>query len=134
MPKNSPIRNLEPFVDNDGYLRVGDWIDNSDLPFENKHPLIVPSGHLSKLILKSIHLQIKHAGYLTIVASSRNTYWIVKAKSIAKSLIKSCIICLKMDSRPIQQPSNSLPESRVTKSPPFTVTGLDFAGPLYASD
>ncbi|GFW54613.1 integrase catalytic domain-containing protein [Trichonephila clavipes] len=38
---NSKLRNLNPFIDSDGLLRVGGRLSNSDLPYVNKHPAII---------------------------------------------------------------------------------------------
>ncbi|GFW23130.1 integrase catalytic domain-containing protein [Trichonephila clavipes] len=42
---NSKLRNLNPFIDSDGLLRVGGRLSNSDLPYVNKHPAILPGNH-----------------------------------------------------------------------------------------
>ena len=49
-----------------------------------------------------------------------------------KRVIKHCIICRKLDRVPFKpRPTPDLPDMRVADAPPFTFTGLDFAGPLY---
>ncbi|GFX12452.1 integrase catalytic domain-containing protein [Trichonephila clavipes] len=42
---NSKLRNLKPFIDSDGLLRVGGRLSNSYLPYVNKHPAILPGNH-----------------------------------------------------------------------------------------
>lgn len=53
---------------------------------------------------------------------------------VAKSVLKECVTCQRHNSRPCNQLSPPLPEIRVKASPPFTVTGIDFAGPLFCAD
>ncbi|KAI4900718.1 hypothetical protein NFI96_009188 [Prochilodus magdalenae] len=42
IPKSSPLRKLNPFVDADGLLRVGGRISLADIPWEEKHPPLSP--------------------------------------------------------------------------------------------
>ncbi|GFQ71838.1 integrase catalytic domain-containing protein [Trichonephila clavata] len=49
---NSKIKNLNPFLDRDGILRVGGRLGNSDLPYVAKYPAILPSNHkLTNIIM-----------------------------------------------------------------------------------
>jgi len=45
-----------------------------------------------------------------------------------------CVKCKRYDSRACSQPAAPLPGLRVKIAPPFTVTGLDYAGPLFCID
>ena len=134
LPKGSNLSSLAPILDEEGFLRKGGRISNSDLSFENIHPLIIPSGHLSKILIANHHHFIKHCGLGTTLTTLRCRYWIIKAVHTAKSVFKSCNRCQRHNSRPIQQPSVPLPSFRVSQCPPFTVTGIDHAGPLYCRD
>ena len=47
-------------------------------------------------------------------------------------LLNECKLCTRYNSRPLSgPPSPPLPEYRVQVSPPFSATGVDYAGPLY---
>uniref|UniRef100_A0A1X7UWM1 Integrase zinc-binding domain-containing protein n=1 Tax=Amphimedon queenslandica TaxID=400682 RepID=A0A1X7UWM1_AMPQE len=62
----------------------------------------------------------------------RAKYWVVKARLSVKTVISSCNLCRwyggLADKAP---PPPPLPSFRVTKHPPFSYTGVDYAGPLY---
>ena len=45
-----------------------------------------------------------------------------------------CISCRRQDARPCSQPMAPLPEDRVRQAPPFAITGIDHAGPLFCSN
>ncbi|GFX29126.1 integrase catalytic domain-containing protein [Trichonephila clavipes] len=60
---NSKLRNLNPFIDSDGLLRVGGRLSNSDLPYVNKHPAILPGNHnLTVQIIAHFHRKNLHTG------------------------------------------------------------------------
>ncbi|GFT28311.1 integrase catalytic domain-containing protein [Trichonephila clavipes] len=60
---NSKLRNLNPFIDSDGLLRAGGRLSNSDLPYVNKHPVILPGNHnLTLQIIAHFHRKNLHTG------------------------------------------------------------------------
>ena len=132
--KSSPIQKLNPFIADDGLLRVGGRLQFSELSFEEKHSIILPKGHMALLIVRFYHSMFKHAGVSSLVASVRRKYWIIGLRVIAKRVKKQCISCQKQDALPCNQTSAPLPEDRVTRAPAFSTTGLDHAGPLYCLD
>ncbi|XP_037775534.1 uncharacterized protein LOC119572497 [Penaeus monodon] len=83
--RSSPLCRLDPFVDDEGLLRIKGRLENADLSFESKHPIIVPSGHVAKLLVQFQHIFLKHAGVSTIVSTLRGSYWIVGVRRIAKT-------------------------------------------------
>ena len=134
LPKGSNLSSLAPILDEEGFLRKGSRINHANLTYDNIHPIIIPSGHLSRILITNHHHFIKHSGLGTTLTTLRTRYWIIKAVNTAKSVIKSCNRCQRHDSRPIKQPSVPLPSFRVGQCPPFTASGIDHAGPLYCKD
>ena len=56
--RSSPLWRLSPFVDSDGILRVGGRLEMSNLPYDAKHPVILPKkDHISKLVIAHLHNQ-----------------------------------------------------------------------------
>ncbi|XP_046985874.1 uncharacterized protein LOC124555853 [Schistocerca americana] len=52
IPYNSKLRDLHPFVDAEGILRVGGRLMNASVPYDERHPIIVPPmHHLTKFSL-----------------------------------------------------------------------------------
>lgn len=134
LPKSSTLRNLDPFLDEKGLLRIKGRLENAELSFESKHPIIIPKGHLAKLLIRFQHLFLKHGGVTTILSTLRANFWICGGRSLVKTVIKECVHCQRQDSRPCNQVSPPLPDCRVKATPPFTVIGIDFAGPLFCAD
>ena len=60
----SQIYKLDPFLDNDGILRVGGRLGRSvSLHYEVKHPMILPrKGHVTHLVIKHCHEKVAHQG------------------------------------------------------------------------
>ena len=44
-PRHRSIRSLDPYMDNDGLIRVGGRLRNSDLALQEQHSFIIPKKH-----------------------------------------------------------------------------------------
>ena len=106
----------------------------SNLDYDTKHPVILPKGQFAKLLIRFQHKVLKHAGVDTVISSLRTNYWIIGMRRLAKTDMKECLSCRWHDSKPFSQPLAPLPKERVRSAPPFSVTGLDYAGPLFCAD
>ncbi|GFW67797.1 DUF5641 domain-containing protein [Trichonephila clavipes] len=63
LPPKSPLRSLHPFLDEHGLVRVGGRLQNSQLRFDSRHPIILPSQRtISELLIKEQHIAHSHAG------------------------------------------------------------------------
>ena len=129
--KSSSIANLNPFLDEQGLIRVRSRLNLSRLSYEEKYPVIIPKCHVAVLIVRNQHFLLKHAGVDSVISSLRNAYWIVGVRYVAKRVKRQCVSCQRIDARACNEPVAPLPELRVTEAPPFSVTGLDYAGPVF---
>ena len=65
------------------------------------------------------------------MADVRKKFWIPKLRSLAKSVVHNCEKCKRYRVKPLAPPkTGKMPIFRTEFSPPFTVVGVDFAGPL----
>lgn len=121
------------FLDPTGVWRCGGRLSNADIPYSAKHPILLPKHHhLVALIVKRAHERVFHNGVKETLTEIRSKYWILKGRSFVKMIIRQCVICRKFEGKPfLAPPPPPLPEFRVQEKPPFTYTGVDFAGPLY---
>ena len=62
IPQSSPLSKFDPFIDVDGLLRIKGRLEQADILYESKHPIIIPSGHIAQLLIRFQHILLKHAG------------------------------------------------------------------------
>ena len=85
---------LQPFLDTGGLMRVGGRLHQSMEQYSKRHPLIMPSKHrLTKLIIKSEHLRLLHAGPTLVAASLARRFSIVGVRRAIRDVTRSCVIC-----------------------------------------
>lgn len=126
----SKLIKLRPFVDQNGYLRVGGRISKSELPFEKKHPIIMPkNNYFTKLLVQQAHKCTLHGGP-TIMHAHLSKYWIFSRTSEVKKVITTCLVCFPYRSKPTEQIMADLPVNRVIQHRSFLHSGVDFAGPI----
>ncbi|XP_066585480.1 uncharacterized protein [Prorops nasuta] len=132
LPKRNTLNKLKPFVDqSDGILRVEGRLSHSSLPNEAKHPPILARDfNLSYLYVSSAHRQSFHGGLTLTVNFLQQQVWILGNRSLVKKEIRSCIICQRAKPKLATQLMGDLPEDRITPSRPFSISGLDYAGPF----
>ncbi|XP_076030378.1 uncharacterized protein LOC143018674 [Oratosquilla oratoria] len=123
------------------------WVKRFDInckPDGTKHSgpltyeeLIKAKDSILICVQKEIQFQqnlLKHAGVHTLMSTIRNSYWIIGLRQMAKSVCRECVACKRFDSRPYSQSAPPLPELRVKSTFSFAITGLGYAGPLFAVD
>ena len=131
LPRGSPLLMLNPFLDEEGLMRVTGRLHNAELPYDQKHPIIIPKGVVGKLLIRETHQRLKHAGVTSVLTELRHRYHIITGRRMAKSVVHTCVPCQRQDRRPCNQVAPPLPRDRVMRAAPFCRTGVDFAGPLY---
>lgn len=72
-----------------------------------------------------------HNGVKETLTELRSEFWLARGRQVVKKLLHSCVTCHWHEGKPYQEPPQFLPEIRVKTAPAFTLTGLDYAGPLY---
>lgn len=124
------LRKLSPFLDVQDFLRVGGRISESDLPYNIKHPLLLPKKcHLTNLIIEHFHKIYLHVGPRSLQGILCKRYWIVSARSIIRSVLSKCVTCFKCKPILIQPPMSVLPKERLKINKIFFDVGCDLSGP-----
>ena len=106
-------------------------MENSQLSYECKHQIILPKSCVSKLIVTEQHQMLGHKGRQQVIAKLRETLWIVKVNSLARSELSKCVKCHRICGHAPTQKMANLPEGRlIADHPPFTFVGVDLFDPL----
>ena len=134
--KNSPLRKLNPMIDDQGVIRVGGRISQSSLTWAMKHPIILPKGHrVSEMIIQEQHRKSGCMGKNMVLASVREKFWIIGANQLIRKVVSSCLFCRKRKGKAGQQLMASLPPDRIEGDlPPFTNVGVDYFGPFSVTN
>ena len=129
--QSSKLISLSPFIDQEQLLRVGGRLSNSALTLSQQHPLIVNSKDtLIHLLFTHMHECLGHCGPSLLLAATGWRYHVVGARRLSRSVCSQCKVCRKAAPRPQPQLLGQLPKERVTTTPAFHTTGLDFSGPF----
>ena len=123
------------FIDKDGIVRAKSRLKHASLSLDTVQPILLPTRHwYSTLIVKEYHEKVFHNGVRETLCALRSRYWILRGREVVKRLLKTCILCRRLEGLPYSTiPCLDLPKYRVDDGPPFSNIGLDFAGPLYVS-
>ncbi|XP_076301820.1 uncharacterized protein LOC143219898 [Lasioglossum baleicum] len=128
----SPLLSLNPFLDADGILRVGGRLRHAALPHRVRHPILLAPHPIVRLLVEQVHTQTLHGGVQLTLHTLRQNYWLLRARSMVKSIIHSCVTCVRERAAVPEQIMGNLPDARV--SPParcFAHCGVDYAGPFH---
>ncbi|GBO13667.1 hypothetical protein AVEN_149096-1 [Araneus ventricosus] len=128
---NSKLKNLNPFLDSYGILRVGGRLGNSDLPYVSKYPAILPNKHkLTNQIIVYFHLKNLHIGASSLLHCVRERFWPLNGRSLCRKIVHECIACFKAKPVVTSQLMGNLARDRVVPDYPFNCSGVDFCGPF----
>ena len=124
------------FQDKRSLWRCGGRLQNADLSYSAKHPILLDGKHHhTVLVIRDAHIRVGHNGVRETLTEVRSKFWIIGGRSLVRSVIYRCVVCKRFEGRPVQAPQQPpLPEFRVKEASPFMFSAVDFAGPLWVQD
>jgi len=129
--KSSQLLSLTPFLDKDGLIRVGGRIEEAELSFDEKHPIVLPKNHrITDIIAREEHLRQLHCGPQALLYAIRQKYWPINGRNLTRKITRHCIRCFKVKPKESNQLMGSLPSSRVNPARPFLHCAVDYCGPF----
>ena len=132
LKQSSRILSLNPFIGESDILRVGGHQENARLLLDNHHPIVMPASHqLVKLLIRTEHIRLLHAGHLLTSASLSRQYHIVGGHKAIRSTTRNCVTCRRHLAKPNSQLMGQLPKERVTPDAVFYNISVDYTGPLH---
>ena len=119
---------LAPFVDDKHLLRVGGRLKNSSLKYSQSHPIILDSKDpFTMLIFTHFHVCLGHCGPSLLLCIVGKRFHVLGARRLSRTICSQCTTCRRVSPQPQKQYMGDLPLERVNFTPPFTITGTDFA-------
>ncbi|XP_011858514.1 PREDICTED: uncharacterized protein LOC105556056 [Vollenhovia emeryi] len=126
---------VNPFLDDDGLIRVGGRLQRSNLTFNQKHPILLPSRHrLTDNIIREVHEAHHHTGIQTTLSIIRQRFWLLDGRNQVRKIVRTCARCSRFSANAIEYKMGNLPSARVREAMPFANTGADFCGPFYVKE
>ncbi|XP_065082000.1 uncharacterized protein LOC135704456 [Ochlerotatus camptorhynchus] len=133
--KLKQYQGLAPFIDTDGLIRVGGRLKYSSIPYDGRHQILLPEKHhVTQIIVRQLHEEHFHVGQRGLLSIVRERYWPINAKLLIKRIVSKCYVCFRHNPKPVNQFMGNLPNYRITPSPVFSNTGVDYAGPVYLKE
>ena len=78
LPSTSCLNGLHPFIDSQqGILRLSSRLGLSELPYDQKYPIILPRSPHVMALIRGVHLENSHSGVGTTVAIIRQRIWLL---------------------------------------------------------
>ena len=70
---------LNLFLDDRGLLRCGGRLQNAEIPYATKYPIILPRSHpFTALIVQDSHRRVCHNGVKETLTELRSRFWVVR--------------------------------------------------------
>jgi len=134
--KENHLYKLDPFIGEDGIMRVGGRLNKSSLSEATKNPIILPkNSKISIRIAECCHQKVKHSGRTSTLNEIRQRgFWLINSNTIVRSIIHHCVRCKELRGILGQQKMADLPKERCSTEGPFTYNGLDMFGPFYIKE
>ncbi|XP_075162907.1 uncharacterized protein LOC142235542 [Haematobia irritans] len=127
----SQLKCLNPFLSHENIMRVNGRLADSSLPYNERFPIILSgNSRFSHLYLLNLHQLLAHADCTLMCRMVQTEFNISRLKPRVKAIIHKCRTCVIFKQKSCSQIMAPLPSVRCELSPPFNITGVDFAGPF----
>ena len=136
IPISHKMLSLAPFLDKDMVLRVGGRLQEADIAYDIKHPILIPYSHpISNIIIDYYHKKSQHQGrHITSSAIRAAGFYLERERHAVRHFLGKCTMCRKLRGAPENQLMANLPMDRTEPTPPFTNTGLDVFGHWFVRE
>ncbi|KAK3710518.1 hypothetical protein QZH41_000860, partial [Actinostola sp. cb2023] len=98
-----------------GMLRCRGRLENAELAFSARNPIILPRDHvLTEMIVRDCHQRVCHSGVRSTLAELRARYWVPKGRQMVKKILVE--IEGTLNARPLTYEYEELEEEVLTPS------------------
>nr|CAD7257904.1 unnamed protein product [Timema shepardi] len=116
-PCHKEIGWLNPFMDNEGFLRVGGWLFHTKLSFVQRHLLMARNHHLTNLIIDESHQKNQHPGPQNFHYMLRKQFWIMAGRNAVRRRVgrggQQCPYAPKVSAEEVPLVVNATTKSRL---------------------
>ena len=127
---DSNLGSLDPVISEDGILRVGGRLKKTTAAIE-KHPVIIPTGHVAELLIRELHERNAHAGVNHTLTLLRRKFYLPRGYKTVRDVIRRCVACKRHHGKTSEQKMADLPKARLEVDlPPFINVDIDYFGPV----
>ena len=125
------IGQLNVVPDPHGILRVHGKCDRGKFRNMPVFPIMLSKDSaLTRLLINDVHAACAHIGPYTLISELRKLYYISKAYSTVKKILKDCITCKRLNAKPVKLNQSSYREFRLDPPKvPFRSVFVDYFGP-----
>ena len=82
-------------IHEDGIIRLHGRLHNADIQMTQLILYFYPEKTLTRLIIEDIHCRLVHRSSSHTFAQIQNKYWIPKARTEVKKILKKYLICVR---------------------------------------
>ena len=126
------ISKLNIFVDNFGMMRVKCKISHIGKSMMEFPILLAKSSALASSIILDVHQKMHHAGKYSVCNQFRKEFFISSCFNTVRRILKSCVVCRKMNNQTVKCNQNSYRDFRSDPVKiPFRTIFIDYIGPFH---
>lgn len=133
LSKTNALFKLEPYLDDDGVMRMRGRIGACEYLDESaKHPIILPREHpVTSLVILQVHEAYHHQSHQTIINEVRRKFYIPRLRAAYAKVRRDCQECKNQAAMPRPPAMADLPRLRLAAFVrPFSYVGIDYFGPM----
>lgn len=129
----SIVGQLNVYLDSSGLLRVRSKLSKLKDQRRYRFPILLhKDSPLTKLIILDYHERFAHSGCYTLLTEIRKKFWIPKYFSVVKKILKTCVVCRRLNERSIKLNQNAYRDFRLNPPEiPYRYVFIDYIGPYF---
>lgn len=132
LPITNKLRQLQIFLDGNDLIRIGGRLENSELDYEQKYPLLLEKEcRLTTLLAMEIHQKLLCCGLNQVLNEMRKMYWTLSMRQMIKKVLHKCVKCRIRKPAYIYEKMPPLPHERWVSTKPFEKTFIDLFGHFF---
>ena len=100
LSSKSSLLRINPFIGQDGLLRVFGRLQHAVLSYGERHPVILPKDSFAtKLLVEEAHEITLHGGAQLVSSYLHRPYWIIQGGLLVHGVVRSCTKCVRLAAR-----------------------------------